>query len=163
MLYTSICTPHFVLGNSAINHPFQVSTEPLLLNYLVRYWQSYNNHPEHCELAKLAIRIFKTIANSVASERAFSAIGLIVTRLRNRLGAEKADKLIYIYLNQRVLDRHGDLLLGDWVDKTDKEQVELEELLLEFEAEDQNQGADTDTDLDVDDDVELDIERQLLE
>jgi hypothetical protein len=82
-------------------------------------------------------------------------MGLIVTKLRNRLGPAKADKLIFIYLNQRVLDRSGDILLSDWVDKSDNEQVDLEELLISFEAEDQ--------DRDQDDEVKLDIERQALE
>jgi hypothetical protein len=57
----------------------------------------------------------------VALEQAFSAIGLIVTKLWNRLGLEKADKLIFIYINQRVLDKHGDILLRDWVDKLDND------------------------------------------
>ena len=46
-------------------------------------------------------------------------MNLIVTKLWNRLSAKKADKLIYIYMNQRVLDKAGDLLLGDWVEKSD--------------------------------------------
>jgi hypothetical protein len=50
-------------------------------------------------LAKLAIKIFKAIANSVASKRAFSAIGVIQPKLRNRLSVEKANMLIYIYIN----------------------------------------------------------------
>jgi len=91
------------------------------------------------------VRIFSTIANSVASERAFSAMGLIVTKLRNKLGTEKADKLIFIYMNQRVLDGNGDILLGDWVEKSDEEQVDLEELLLALDE-------------DEDDEIELDDE-----
>jgi hAT family C-terminal dimerisation region len=132
----------------------------LHINNPVRYWQSYFDSTNHDELARLAARIFGTIANSVASERAFSAMNLIVTKLRNRLSPEKANKLIFIYMNQRVLDRSGDLLLGDWVDKTDDEQLDLEELLQSIENEDQDQGQDEDQDEDQD---ELDIERQLLE
>jgi hypothetical protein len=75
----------------------------------------------------------------VASERAFSAMNLIVTKLRNKLSPEKTNKLIFIYMNQRVLDKGGDLLLGDWVDKTDDEQLNLEELLLSIENKDQDQ------------------------
>ena len=60
--------------------------------------------------------------------------------------------LIFIYMNQRVLDKAGDLLLGDWVEKSDDKQVESEELLLSIEEE--NDIAD-----DIDD-IELDIERQ---
>lgn len=71
----------------------------------------------------------------MALERAFSAMNFVVTKLRSRLSVEKADKLIFIYMNQRVLDQHPDLLLGDWVEKPDNEQVELEEFLLSIEEE----------------------------
>ena len=61
-------------------------------------------------------------------------MNLIHTKLRNRLGSEKADKLIYIYMNQRVLDRNMSLLIGDPIEKTTEEQVELEDILLEILA-----------------------------
>ena len=35
-------------------------------------------------------------------------------------------------MNQRVLDRNYSILLGDPVEKTQEEQVQLEELLLQF-------------------------------
>jgi hypothetical protein len=85
----------------------------LYIDDLPRYWKSYLHYQSHKQLAQLVVRIFETIANSVASERAFSALGLIITKLWNRLGSEKADKLIFIYMNQRVLDKHGDILLED--------------------------------------------------
>jgi hypothetical protein len=53
-----------------------------------------------------------------------------------------------------VLDKAGDLLLGDWVEKLDDKQVELEELLLSIEEENNIAGSG-----DIDD-IELDIERQ---
>jgi hypothetical protein len=101
---------------------------------------SYLDYKYHNRLAQLAVRIFETIANSVLSERAFSVMGLIITKLRNRLGPEKANKLIFIYMNQRVLDKHGDILLGDWVDKSDNDQVDLKELLPALDAEHEGQG-----------------------
>jgi hypothetical protein len=89
----------------------------------IRYWESYFGSEDHDELSRFAVRVFKTIANSVASGRAFSAMGLIVSKLRSRLGTEKANMLIFIYMNQRVLDKANDLLLGDWVEKSDDDQV----------------------------------------
>lgn len=71
-------------------------------------------------------------------------MNLIVTKLRSRLSAEKADKLIYIYMNQMVLDKAGDLLLGDWVEKSDEEQVQLEDLLLSLDDEDDDTELDED-------------------
>jgi hypothetical protein len=112
----------------------------------IRFWKSYFDSEDHDELARLAVRIFETIANSAAFEGAFSAMNLIVTKLWNWLSAEKADKLIYIYMNQRVLDKAGDLLLGDWVEKSDEEQVRLEELLLSIDEEDDDIELDEDED-----------------
>lgn len=77
-------------------------------------------------------------------------MGLIATKLWNRLSLEKANMLIFIYMNVQVLDKASDLLLGDWVEKSDDDQVDLEELLLSIEEDVQ------------DGDVELDIERQEL-
>jgi uncharacterized protein (DUF2267 family) len=118
----------------------------------VRYWTSYFNSKDHDGLARFAVRLFQTVVNSVASERAFSAMRLIISKLRNRLSPEKANKLIFIYMSQRVLDQAGDLLLEDWVEKEDEKQVELKELLLSVEQEDQEQYEN--------DDIELDVERQ---
>lgn len=98
----------------------------------VLYWKSYLHDQTHYILARLGVQIFEAVANSVASERAFSAMNLIHNKLRNRLGSKKAHKLIYIYMNQRVLDRNNSILLGDPIEKTQEEQVQLEELLLQF-------------------------------
>lgn len=68
------------------------------------FWQSFLSIPQHQELARIAVTIFETPANSVASERAFSCMGLITTAIRNRLKAERSTKLVYIHMNQRVLD-----------------------------------------------------------
>ena len=56
-------------------------------------------------LAQIALRLHGCIANSVPSERAFSAMNVIATMSRNRLGADVLDKLIFIYMNTRVLAR----------------------------------------------------------
>ena len=60
----------------------------------IMFWKSYLFDETHSLLARLSIQIFEAIANSVASERAFSAMNLIHTKLRNTLGSEKANKLI---------------------------------------------------------------------
>jgi len=49
-------------------------------------------------------------------------MNLIHTKLRNKLCIEKASKLIYIYMNQRVLDRNGDIFVGDSGEKSLEEQ-----------------------------------------
>jgi len=53
-------------------------------------------------LALLAVRLFSSITNSVPSERAFSAINYIYNRYRNRLTAENAEILIFVFINWRA-------------------------------------------------------------
>jgi hypothetical protein len=71
----------------------------LHLDNPIRFWKCYFGHPDHDELAQLAVRILEIVSNSVALERAFSAMNFITTKIRSRLGIEKADKLIFIYMN----------------------------------------------------------------
>jgi hypothetical protein len=53
-------------------------------------------------------------------------MGLISSKLCNRLKEAKTGQLIYIHMNQRILDRNTTLL--DWQDGTKEVKVELEEL-----------------------------------
>ena len=63
-------------------------------------------------------------------------MNLIHTKLRSRLGVEKANKLVFIYMNQRVLDRNGDIFIGDPVEKSSEDQVLLEEAILDIIGDD---------------------------
>jgi hAT family C-terminal dimerisation region len=74
-------------------------------------------------LKPLALRIWSTPANSVPSERAFSAQNFIHTKLRNSLHPNRVDKLVFIDMNSRVLKRRqrSPYLL------TDSEEVEMED------------------------------------
>jgi hypothetical protein len=99
---------------------------------LIAFWKSYLHNETHWVLAQLVVRIFEAIANSVASERAFLAMNLIHSKLRNRLGVEKANKLIFIYMNQRVLDRNSDIFVSDPVEKSSEDQVLLKEAILDI-------------------------------
>lgn len=79
-------------------------------------------------LAPLAIRLASTPSNSVPSERSFSTLKLLHNKLRNRLLPERVDRLQYVYINERVLDR---VLAGNQVSGEDDEDlVELEDALL---------------------------------
>ena len=53
-------------------------------------------------LATVAIRIYETAGNSVASERSFSVNKILHTAPRNRTSLDKMDKLQFIYINARV-------------------------------------------------------------
>ena len=49
------------------------------------------------ELISLANQIFVTTAASANVERVFSIFGLVHSKLRNRLGIDKANKLVFLY------------------------------------------------------------------
>ncbi len=55
-------------------------------------------------LQDLAIRVFSMAASAAASERNFSTFGFVHSKLRNRLGAEKVKKLVYIKTNASQLE-----------------------------------------------------------
>jgi len=80
------------------------------------------------ELARLALRTFYTPSNSVPSERSFSTRNLIHDKKRNRLEAKRADKLSFIHVNKRILDRQPTEIRG-WLDRRlgDEDLVAYEE------------------------------------
>jgi len=89
-------------------------------------------HAQHTfcpELSLLATRLFRTPANSVPSERSFSAQNLIHSKVRNSLNSTRVDKLTYIYLNRRVLD-HKAGEPRQWQDLSGKAEIELEDVIV---------------------------------
>jgi len=72
-------------------------------------------------LASFAKRLLTTIGNSVPSERAFSTMNYVHSKLRNKLTVERANKLQYIYMNSRTLEKQGTL------QPTTEELLEMEE------------------------------------
>jgi hypothetical protein len=79
------------------------------------------------ELSTLAVRVFSTPANSVPSERAFSIRNLIQDDKRASLSDETADKLTFVHINHRVLDRIIDpAQIKAWIQMSDEELGETE-------------------------------------
>jgi len=60
------------------------------------------------DLCTLALKLLAMPASSGGLERVFSNFGMIQTKLRNRLGVEKATKLVFCY---RMLKSAGEI---DW-------------------------------------------------
>ncbi len=54
-------------------------------------------------LSKLALRLFRLVPSSSASERNFSTFSFIHTKLRNRLSSEKVEKLVFVFANSKML------------------------------------------------------------
>jgi hypothetical protein len=104
------CTPH----------EYEES-RPAFLNYYTQQESFHRNHDswrdrnakifwqQHWDtspvLARLAIRLWNTLANEVPCERAFSALGHIKTKTRSRLTDKHVDQLLFVQMNTRVLTR----------------------------------------------------------
>jgi hypothetical protein len=61
------------------------------------------------QLFKLALRVNRISDNSVLAERDWSIMNLIKTKTRNSLNNVNVDKLMYIYMNERTLNRSKNL------------------------------------------------------
>jgi hypothetical protein len=83
-------------------------------------------------ILRVAIRLFRTPCNSVPSERPFSVQNIIHDKKRNRHDPARTNKLMYIYMNRRVLDRvEGEPFR--WEHLNDQQLLDLEEWMLEYE------------------------------
>src|SRR4030095_3554064 len=100
------------------------------------FWMNMRTHAP--VLGNLAVRIFETPTNSVASEHAFSIQNHLHSKLRSSLLSKTVNKLTYTYINGRLL-RNIELLKGGHdldkhefakPDLTEEEEVELENSLL---------------------------------
>lgn len=74
----------------ALNHEVTLeNTKPAV------WWQSAEQSEVSKKFCGLAVRLLDMPSNSAAIERVFSNFGFIQTKLRNRLGLEKASTLVY--------------------------------------------------------------------
>ena len=64
-------------------------------------------------LSTFARRLLTSIANSVPSERAFSNMSYIHSKIRNSLSVDRANKLQFIHMNSRVLSKRYDPELAE--------------------------------------------------
>lgn len=77
--------------NKYIHAPFSIE------NNVLEWWKL--NEKYFPRLAKLARKFLAIPATSVPAERMFSAAGRLITKQRNRLGARKANMLLFLNKN----------------------------------------------------------------
>ena len=75
------------------------STEPDVEDYLLFWKAKQSKWPT---LAKLACELASIPASSTPSERAFSGMGRIITKLRNRIAPETAGMLLFMKSNTNL-------------------------------------------------------------
>ncbi|MCO5597254.1 hypothetical protein L7F22_051330 [Adiantum nelumboides] len=69
----------------------------------IAWWQNYGTGA--LELQRLAIRVLSQVSSASACERNWSTYGFIHSLKRNRLGHSKADDLIYVHSNLRLISQ----------------------------------------------------------
>ncbi|KAH6566281.1 hypothetical protein BASA60_009540 [Batrachochytrium salamandrivorans] len=78
---------------------------------------------EFPQLRDLALQVFGMVCSSAASERSFSTMGFVHSKLRNSLGSEKVKKLVYIKTNA---SQFGNQNMKDLVDTETESESEVE-------------------------------------
>ena len=88
------------------------------------------------DLSNIARKVIMLPANSVLAERNWSVMNLIMTKSRNSLHSINVDKLMFIYMNERTLNRPTDFkskLQFASIDINETDLCEMEDRLLQEE------------------------------
>ena len=65
-------------------------------------WYEMYVKPWHPELAMVGMRVLSQVISASSCERNWSAHGHIHTKIRNKLGPETTEKLVYVYSNSKM-------------------------------------------------------------
>lgn len=76
-------------------------------NYLIKYWAQYHHFPE---LQKLARKLLFVPSSSASSERTCSAAAYVISKKRNRISTEHAQKVIFVNRNKEFCEFHHELI-----------------------------------------------------
>ena len=83
--------------------------------YIEKYANAnwYANWAQHVRrsypnLYKLAERLFQMPAGATSTQRAWSAFSFVYTKARNQLSSETLSKLVFVYVNRKLLDQDDD-------------------------------------------------------
>lgn len=77
---------------------------------VMAWWRSWGR--EFPTLRKLALKLFSLPPSAAAAERNWSTQDFLISKRRNRLAADRANKLISIYFNHRSLGSHPERPMG---------------------------------------------------
>ena len=77
-------------------HTFKFSDSVIKSMSAVEWWRSHSNVLE-TDVISSAQQQLSAVASSSGVERVFSSYGIVHSKLRNRLGTEKAAKLVFLF------------------------------------------------------------------
>lgn len=84
--------------------PFQeyMFSESTIKNVKPVVWWKSQEKQIGGEIINAAVQVLSAVASSAGVERVFSSFGLVQSKLRNRLGNEKAGKLVFLYRSMNL-------------------------------------------------------------
>ncbi|XP_065641917.1 uncharacterized protein LOC136073741 [Hydra vulgaris] len=108
--YANLQYPHIIptvmkfRGKSYPFLEFEFRLEVLTELSSVQWWRSHRDNIESKTLNTI-LQLMTAVASSAGVERVFSSYGLVHSKLRNRLGTEKAAKLVFLFkaINQQKI------------------------------------------------------------
>ena len=86
-------------------HAFKFSDSVTMSMSAVEWWRSHSNVLDS-DVISAAQQLLSAVASSSGVERVFSSYGIVHSKLRNRLGTEKAAKLVFLFktMNAHKMD-----------------------------------------------------------
>ena len=93
----------FLRKEGCFSTPATLLPEPMLKP--ISWWEKYGREEPHLE--HLAVHVLSQDCSSSASERNWSAWGLVQTKRRNWLSFSQMKKLVYVQTNLRILENSG--------------------------------------------------------
>lgn len=104
---------------------FEINNSIWLLRSSISGFWDQARHFVPC-IGELAVRLSRTPSNIVMVERSFSNLKVIHSSIRNRLKPDRVRKLLYVYMNSRVLERDtAESMISD--DDVELARIELED------------------------------------
>ena len=88
----------------AVPFPPSFFNENALQMSPINWWKALKKYGVNSGFIQTAVQILSAPASSASIERIFSNFGHVHTKARNRLGNEKAFKLVFCYRRERQLD-----------------------------------------------------------
>lgn len=69
------------------------------------YWaqSGKRNYPA---LAKICLKLFQMICGSISVERVWNIFKFVHSKTRNKMSSERIEKLVFIYINSKLLDEN---------------------------------------------------------
>ena len=72
----------------------------------IEWWNMYGSPAKN--LHKLAVKVLSQVVNTSSAERCWSAYSFIHSVKRNNMNVDRAESLVYVHYNSRLLSHYRD-------------------------------------------------------